>query len=658
MNRRSAIARVLALTGPLVASGGCSQQNSHVADRAVLVLGIDGMDPHLLRQYMQRGRMPNFQRLARLGSFKELRTSIPPQSPVAWSNVTTGMDPGGHGLFDFIHRNPRTMLPYFSMAQVEGPRHALHLGDWVIPLSAGNAINLRHGSAFWQIVDAHGIPATVLRIPANFPPVDCSSRTLAGMGTPDMVGTYGTFSFFTSDPTQQGGEASGGRIYPVGVGGGRVVCTLIGPQDTFRNGAPQVPVPFTVWLDPTNPVAKIIIQRHELILREGEWSDWVQLKFSLVPDIESATGICKIYLKQVRPCFKLYISPINIDPSQAALPLSTPGDYVRDLWKRVGPFYTQGIAEDTNARSDGVFTDEEFLEQSRMVMEDQLRLFNLELSRFRSGLLFAYFSSVDQNAHMFWRTFDKDSPSYTPELGARYGGTLEWFYKQMDHMLGKVLARVEDIKATLIILSDHGFAPFEYSFGLNTWLLENGYINLLPNRGPRPWDLFDDVDWANTRAYGLGLQALYLNLTGRERYGIVPPGAVAEALKAEICEKLLAVRDPATHLAPISRMDRAEKVYTGPFVADAPDLVVGYNRRYRAGWKTAVGEFDDEVLYPNQEPWSGDHCIDHTLVPGVLLSNKSIASQAPALTDIAPTILAEFEIDKPENMAGQSVFHS
>lgn len=655
MNRRSAIARLMSLTAPAVMSIGCSARRS--TDRAVILLGIDGMDPNLLHQYIQKDHMPNFQSLMRYGSFRELRTSIPPQSPVAWSNVITGMNPGGHGLFDFIHRDPRTMMPYFSMARVQAPAHTLTLADWVIPLSRGKAINLRHGAAFWEILDAHGVPATVLHMPANFPPVECRSRTLAGMGTPDMVGSYGTFSFYTSDPAEEEGDVSGGHIYTVQVQNNRVSATLFGPPDTFQKGVPPVPINFTAWLDPYKPVARVNLQDHELILQEGEWSDWVQLRFPLFPVLENASGICKIYLKQLSPNFKLYISPINIDPSQPALPLSTPSSYVRDLSKRAGLFYTQGIAEDTKALSAGVFTDREFLEQSQMVMNEQLKLFDRELARFHSGLFFAYFSSLDQNAHMFWRTFDKNSPSYGPELAAKYGGTLESFYEQMDHMLGKALAK-HDNRTTLIVCSDHGFAPFNRSFNLNTWLLENEYVALKPNRGEKPWNLFDDVDWRNTRAYGLGLQALYLNLMGRERYGVVPSGALAEALKTEIRDKLLAVRDSETGLAPISRVDEAEHVYTGPCAREAPDLIVGYNRRYRAGWGTILGDFSDNVLETNEEPWSGDHCIDHTLVPGVLLSNKAIVDKAPALTDIAPTILAEFGIAKPKDMVGQSVLQS
>ena len=85
-------------------------------------------------------------------------------------------------------------------------------------------------------------------------------------------------------------------------------------------------------------------------------------------------------------------------------------------------------------------------------------------------------------------------------------------------------------------------------------------------------------------------------------------------------------------------------------------MLVGYNRGYRAGWKTILGAFPADELEDNGNPWSGDHCMDYTLVPGVLLSNRKIAATAPALTDIAPTILQEFGIGKTQGMIGQSVF--
>jgi predicted AlkP superfamily phosphohydrolase/phosphomutase len=618
--------------------------------RKVIVLGVDGMDPQLVRRYMEEGKLPNLSRLAATGSFCELGTSVPPQSPVAWSSLITGLDPGGHGIFDFIHRDPATLIPYLSTSRVEPSRYSLPLGPWIIPLSGGKVELLRRGKAFWQILDDHGIPATIFRIPANFPPVPSKARTFAGMGTPDISGAYGTFSFFTDDPAARTTAVNGGNIYRVSPEGGHVKAALEGPPDSLRRDHRRAAIGFSVWIDPDHPAARIDIQGRELLLRQGEWSDWVPLTFNLIPYIESVSGICRFYAKQLHPRFELYVTPINLDPSRPALPLSTPGGYARDLWKQAGYFYTQGIAEDTKALASGVLTEEEYLQQARMVLADQLRIFDIELRRASSGLFFFYFSSLDQNGHILWRNMDPHHPAYD----ARYGTVLEKLYEEIDGAVGKALQRL-DAASTLVVLSDHGFAPFYRSFNLNTWLLGNGYIALRPGAAPEG-EFFANVDWSATRAYGLGLNGLYLNLRGRERHGIVGAGTEAHALADEISARLLQLRDPATGAFVVSRVDKSAEIYRGEFSGAAPDLIIGYNRGYRAGWSTTLGGFSPEILEDNLEPWSGDHCIDYRQVPGVLLSNKKIVLSAPRLTDIAPTILAEFGIPQPLAMHGRPLF--
>src|SRR5690242_6187658 len=629
-------------------------RNRYRGDHKLIILGIDGMDPQLLERFMAEGRMPNFTRLARQGSFRRLTTSTPPQSPVAWSNLTTGLDPGGHGIFDFIHRDPATMQPYLSTSKVEPPKHNLALGSWVIPLGGGTAELLRHGAPFWNILEDHGIPTSVFHMPANFPPSASKARTLAGMGTPDLRGGYGTFSFYTDDPTVQAGEVEGGEIIPVMVQNWRVTANLEGPKNSFRKGWPPALVPFTVSVDPVSPVAKIAIQDREFVLREGEWSDWVQVDFSLIPGLESVSGICRFFLKQVHPRFQLYVSPVNIDPADPALPLSTPASLSRDLWREVGDFYTQGIAEDTKALSDGVLDDGEYLQQAREVADEQRRIFDAEFPKFHRGVFFFYFSSLDLNGHMMWRLMDSHHPAYDPTLAAQYGNALESFYQQIDGVLGKVLPTL-DANTTLLVLSDHGFAPFYRSFNLNTWLLQNGYIVMKNDGTADSSEPLANVDWSKTRAYGLGLNGLYINLRGRERDGIVAAGAEEDALIKELSDKLLAEKDPKTGLPVITRMDRASVVYQGPYAMFGPDLLVGYNRGYRAGWQTTLGAFPPDIMEDNLNPWSGDHCMDSSLVPGVVLSNEKIVAEKPALTDIAPTIFAEFGIAKPNDLTGQSI---
>jgi predicted AlkP superfamily phosphohydrolase/phosphomutase len=625
------------------------------SNQRLIILGIDGMDPQLLHRFMREGKMPNFAKLEAQGDFRQLTTSIPPQSPVAWSNLITGMNAGGHGIFDFIHRDPKTLGLYFSASRVEGPKHAIHLGSWAIPLGGGSAEQLRKGVAFWQLLDQNGIPNTIFRIPSNFPPVAAKGKTLSGMGTPDLRGTYGTFSFYTDDPAAVAGPVEGGQIIPVQVETSRVTANLIGPDNSFRRGSPAAEEPFSVAVDPLESVAKVTVQGREFVLREGEWSDWIRVEFQLIPFLANVKGMCRFYFKQAHPRFQLYVSPINIDPADPALPISTPSSYSRFLTDEAGEFHTQGIAEDTKALSDGVLDDDEYLRQARTVLVEHRRIFDAEFPRFNRGVFFFYFSSLDLNSHMFWRLMDPKHPEYDATLAAQNGSAIEDFYEQMDQVLGEVLPRLDD-RTTLLVLSDHGFAPYYRSFNLNTWLLDNGYINLKNDTSRNSSEPFANVNWTQTRAYGVGLNGLYINLRGRESNGIVEAGTAADSLMAEIRAKLLAVQDLKAKQPVITRVDLAGEAYQGSYAREGPDLIVGYNRGYRAGWQTILGAFPTDEIEDNTNPWSGDHCMDYTLVPGVLLSNRKIAAEAPALTDIAPTILAEFGIPKAKGMIGQSVF--
>ena len=172
---------------------GCTKSKANNTSKKVLIIGFDGMDPQLLERMMGEDKMPNFRHLKETGSFLPVQTSMPPQSPVAWANFITGLTPGGHGIFDFIHNDPKTMIPYLSTSETKPAGNTIKLGKWIIPLSGGEVLLLRKGKAFWEILEDKGIPTTVFRIPSNFPPVKTEGRALSGMGTPDIVGSYGTF---------------------------------------------------------------------------------------------------------------------------------------------------------------------------------------------------------------------------------------------------------------------------------------------------------------------------------------------------------------------------------------------------------------------------------------------------------------------------------
>lgn len=622
--------------------------------KKVIILGLDGLDPHLIKVWMDQGKLPNFQHLQRQGSFRPLRSSIPAQSPVAWSNFITGTDPGGHAIFDFIHRDPERYMAIFSSSETSEARKTISVGNLVFPLSGGDVKNLRKGRAFWQILEDYDIPATVFKIPSNYPPVPTKQRTLSGMGTPDILGSYGILNYYTTEVKEVMEDIGGARIHEVYVIGNRVEAKLPGPTNTFKKDRPESSINFKVFIDPVNPVAKITIQDNEFILKEGEWSEWKKVRFNMIPT-QSVSGICMFYLRQVRPEFKLYISPMNIDPAEPALPISTPTNYAEELEKEFGPFYTQGLPADTSALDNDILDDGEFLAQDDIVLRERLEMFDYELARFDSGLFFYYLSSTDQRQHMFWRLIDKEHPSYDPLLASKYGNTIENIYIESDKILAKAMEKA-DKNTILMVMSDHGFTPFRRSFNLNTWLKESGYLSLINEWKQGEEMLFLNTDWSRTKAYALGLNSLYINERGREAEGIISPGVEKENLIREIAHKLENFKDPKTGKRPVFRAYVAKDVYHGPYVEQAPEIIVGYNSGYRSSWGTPLGKIPKVLIEDNKQKWSGDHCISPEVVPGILFTNQKIKAASPALYDLTPTILKIFGIDKPKEMIGKPIF--
>ncbi len=643
--RAVAILAVAALTILASPSPGCGRGHAGSGSPRVIILGFDGMDYDLTREMMAEGRLPHLSRLAAEGTFAPLGTSIPPQSPVAWANFMTGMDGGGHGIFDFIHRDPKTMLPEFSMGRALPGGRALKIGKYQFPLSSGTVELLRRGRAFWEVLEREGIRTTIIRIPANFPPSGAAHCELSGMGTPDVAGTYGMFSYFTTDSrTWAGADPSGGKVYIVYVQGDRVEGTLYGPDNPFLVKKEKVKVDFEVFIDPVEPVAKIVVGEEERILQVGEWSDWVPIEFEFIPT-QGLPAIARFFLKQVRPDFELYVTPINFDPLEPAMPISTPPEFARELAEATGRYFTQGLPEDTQALRGHVLTRAEFLEQARLAGDDALRQYPHVLDGFEEGLLFYYFGNPDQISHMMWRPMDPDHPAYDPVADPPFADVVKGVYEQMDEVVGYTLERIDD-ETLLVVMSDHGFTSFRRAFNLNTWLLENGYLALIdPSRQDRLGIFGRNTAWSRTRAYGLGINGLYINLAGRERWGIVPPEE-RQALMEEIAEKLLTVIDPATGEPAITKVYLRDETFKDRgYLEIGPDIVVGYAKMTRSSDESSLGKITPEMFSDNTEEWNGDHLMDHEAVPGVLFTNRPLKKPAPRLQDLAAAILAEYGIE-------------
>jgi predicted AlkP superfamily phosphohydrolase/phosphomutase len=626
----------------------------------VIVIGLDGMDPSTVEELMEQGHLKNFSKLKEMGSYHRLQTTTPSISPVAWSSFITGVNPGRHNIFDFLSRDPKTYLPYLSSAHIGGPSRTLSLGKYVIPLGRPQIKLLRKGKPFWNILGEKGISSSILRVPITFPPEKFAGRVLSAMGVPDLRGSQGTFSYYTTSQDELEGHSQG-RFFKVELVGNKIRTFIEGPENPILKKRTEIKLPLLITVYKDSEEVELEVSGQKLRLKKGQYSRWVRLTFKLGLGMK-VYGICRFYLKSISPEFRLYLSPINIDPENPALPISYPFIYSIYLAKVIGSYTTLGLAEDTWALNEGALDEKAFLEQAYLIHEEREKMLFHELEKIRKGLCVCVFDTTDRIQHMFWKYWRKESMGVweygsTGEspLPHSFTGVIPDLYKRMDDLLGRVMEKVDE-KTILLVMSDHGFSLFRRGVNLNTWLYQNGYLFLEENPGSKGSDWLRRVDWSRTRAYALGLAGLYINLKGREAMGVVKPGKEFEELKKELSRKLTGLKDEETGEVAIRRVYDSQEVYSGPYIENAPDLIIGYNKGYRASWESVTGRLDERVFKNNEKAWGGDHCIDPQLVPGVLFCNRPVQRTSPHIVDMAPTILKSLGVEIPPYFDGKSLF--
>ena len=609
----------------------------------VIVLGLDGLDPARTRRLMAEGRLPNLLRLANTGTFSELGTTLPPISPVAWSSFQTGTNPGKHNIFDFLNRDLRTYLPELSSTRITEGRPG-----WLSWLTgSGASIRLlRKSQPFWKILGDYGIFSTILRVPISFPPEKFFGLSLSAMCTPDLRGTQGSFTLFTTDP----GEcvtATGGLHIAVTRNGNRIETELPGPPNAPGQSPHDFRVPLRIDITSANS-AVLHISGEKVPLTLQQNSGWIRLSFRC-GRMTRVHGLCRFRLESVEPHVRLYASPIHLDPERPAMPISHPLSYSIYLAKLHDSFATLGLAEDTWALNAGAISEAAFLEQAYAIHDERERMFLDAIRRMPRGLSVCVFDASDRIQHMFMR---HDNPAHPANAGrdmTRHAGVLDEMYARMDSLVGKVASEVGQ-NDVLMVLSDHGFCEFRRGVNLNVWLRENGYLALKDDAPPGS-EYLAAVDWSRTRAYSFGLSGIYINRARREGRGIVPASEAA-ALEMEIAAKLVALRD--VDGAPVVRRALASReAYKGPYAGNGPDIIVAYEAGYRASWDNAVGRTDGPAIHDNTRYWSGDHCVDPEIVPGVFFSNVRWADESRNILDLAPTILGLFGVPVPPYMDGR-----
>ena len=630
-----------------------NRPKAHV--KRFIVVGLDGQDPILTDRFMKEGKLPNFERLAAMGTYSKLKTTFPSVSPVAWSSFSTGTHPAKHNIYDFLDRDRKTYLPILSSTRIGSVEKHLKLGKYQIPLHKPELRLMRKSKPFWTLLGEQYIWSTVLRVPITFPPDKFYGAQLSAMCVPDLLGSQGTFLLYTTRPAGEKFKEGGLRFDLSPNGSPDSFETVIeGPENGFLQDGSAMTVPLKIQVDRAARAADVEIDGEQARLKVGELGDWMTMSFHAAPGVK-VKGMVRPMLTEVEDHVSLYLTPINIDPDSPAMPISHPSYYATYLSKKIGPYSTLGLAEDTWALNEGITDDGTFLQQTYDIDKEREDMFFASMDQLRKGALVCVFDATDRIQHMFWRYLEEGHPAARGIVDPEHKDAIEKLYEHNDALVGRVLdkLRKDDV---LLVLSDHGFASFRRGVNLNAWLLANGYLHLKDGAdGAEEW--LTQVDWSRTKAYALGLTGMFLNVKGREAQGIVEPGQEVDDLKAELIQKMSGLMDDEAGEEGITEVFDTTKLYGGPYIGNAPDLLIGYKRGYRTSWDCATGVVAGPVFEDNTKAWSGDHCVDPRQVPGVIFSSHPLDNDDPALMDVAPTALTLFGLKPPAHMEGKTLFN-
>jgi predicted AlkP superfamily phosphohydrolase/phosphomutase len=692
---------VAAAVGLLVWFVSCGGPKFVETGTKVVILGFDGVDPDLVQQYLGEGRLPNLRKLRDEGSLLPLGTTYPPESPVAWASFHTGVNPGKHGIYDFLRRDPERYIPLFTYDQ-KPAEFLFRLIPWRMP----EVLPVLQGTPFWKMTADAGIRTIAIGAPAVFPPIELPGGYMTpGLVTPDIRGTQATYHYYSTDISGEKAEDTefGGKVSGIRVEDGRVQTRILGPWDPLvrqrkdelnrelrsvrerlKEGPDQalrdqrqrildelreleqdryIEVPLSFEVDRQSRRVVIELQGQRKGVEQGRWSEWFDIRFRVTP-IVSIDGICKFYPVEVGEQVKVYMSPIEMDPRNPPLPISSPKGFTAELARHVGLYKTRGWAAETAALKELKIDEKAFLEDLHEIEDQQDAIALYALKNKPWSLFYAYFEAPDRLAHMFWRLIDPRHPLHDPELVARYGDAVRNVYERMDVTVGKIRTELGP-DTILFVLSDHGFHSFRSGLNINTWLVDNGFM-FLRGQSDHQMNLRDlytqqnffiNVDWSRTRAYSLGLGLIFINLQGREKHGIVAPGDEFRKVKAEIREKLVALVDPSNGERVVDNVYDSERIYHGPLTGSAPDLIVGFAEGYRVSWQTALGAVPPGTLVVNDQKWSGDHCsVDAATTSGFLATNLKVTKAEPSIVDVAPTVLQIFGLPVPADFDGRPLF--
>lgn len=511
------------------------------ADQKVVVIGFDGADFEIVQDMLNKGELPNLQRLKDSGSFAPLTPTNPPQTPVSWSTFATGINPGRTGIFDFIRRkegsyipdlalrgettkkvlfgrNNKSVLPllgFFGIAllfflflrktravvKIPGivlPALAAAAGlfyvasNW-LPDSIPDVYTVRKGIPIWKILEEQGKSATIIRLPVTFPAEPLNGEMISGLATPDIRATIGKPSIYTNDLSWEAGDNQFSVEIKKLTDDSPHQTSIIGPPNKlFYNPSDErkaqlegqiyphpkdFELPMTITV--TGNGVDLAIEGTNYSLAPKEWTPWIQFHYKANPLI-TMKGFARFYLEYVTgKKFKLYMSPVHLHPDMPVA-MSYPANLAKKVWE-ANPYKTMGWAYDTWSIGNDLMDEDHFLDDVEFTIQRYEQLLDEFLADNDRDLFVQVFSFTDRVGHILWRFWDEGHPLYQPELGEKYREVMRSMYRRMDQIVGRVMNTIDLNTTTLLVCSDHGFASFRYQFHTNTWLVQEGYLKLKKN---------------------------------------------------------------------------------------------------------------------------------------------------------------------------------
>ena len=533
-------------------------------NKRLAIIGIDGADPKITEKLVKEGKLPTIAEMRDKGSYEHLSTLNSSQSPICWSSIITGLKPGNHGVHDFIIRDPKNMTIKMGMndEKTDSHRHKHYF-------------NLREANAVWNNLDGTTIS---LFVPMTFPAEKINGYMISGMGIPDARGTQGAPKIYSTNNKKKGKE----NVVVIEFKNNRSKIEIEGYNEKIK-----------AQIEKNTEEIFIHLNEKKINLKEKQWSQWIYEKFN---SVECVFRFKLLNLKEKE--MELYLSPVAFSSRENFVPFIYPENLGKELVEECGEFKTLSFESDVYGLKEELIDEETWLEDMNYTLQARMKVANSMLKKKWNYFVVDFFG-IDRTQHMFWHSIDKKHPYH--DYGKGFENVIEESYIEMDSHLGNLMKNFTE-NDLIFIVSDHGFMSYRKNVELNKILEEKRLLNLKDGKKSRG---LMDIDWNKTKAYAVGFGAIYLNVKGRERFGIISNEEYIQVRK-EVIEELTDYSFNGEKI--FKRLVAREEIYSGKYINEMPDVIPIYNDGFRAGRESVLGIVSKkEQVHDNLSKWSGDH---------------------------------------------------